>query len=374
MPETAAIEAVVEQHRRMFGEVPQRTVSVPGRVNLMGEHTDYNEGFVLPTAIPQSTQVSASLELGGSGNISVHSSAFDEMAKRALEDTRAGHWSDYSVAAAREVPGLGAANVRLAIDSDVPHGKGLSSSAALLVAIIRVLSELRGIDRGDKNIALSAKEAENNYIGVPCGIMDQMAVAMASRGQALFLDARNLRTELVSLPSSTHVVVVDSGIRRELADGRYAQRREECRAAARALGVPSLRDADATSLRNSSLDSILMRRARHVVTENVRVQAAVQALQNDDAETLGELFTQSHVSQRDDFQVSTPAVDCIVDDAIGCGALGARQTGGGFGGCLAVLVPADRSDDWCDRFADRDNGAEVVAICGRNEEGTGKHG
>lgn len=374
MPETASAEAVIEQHRRVFGEVPQRTVSVPGRVNLIGEHTDYNEGFVLPTVIPQSTHVSASVEAGGTGDISVFSSAFGETAERALKETRADHWSDYAVAAAREVPGLAAAKVRLAINSDVPHGKGLSSSAALLVAIIRVLSSLRGIEKSGRNIALSAREAENNYVGVPCGIMDQMAVAMATVGQALFLDALNLRTELVPLPSKALVVVVDSGVRRELADGRYAQRREECHAAALALGVPSLRHADATRLGNSSMDPVLMRRARHVVTENARVQAAVQALQNDDAETLGELFTQSHASQRDDFQVSTAAVDRIVDDAIRCGALGARQTGGGFGGCLAVLVPADRTDDWRGRFADRDNGAEVVAICRRNEQGAGKHG
>ena len=298
MPETASAKAIVEQHRRVFGEFPQRTASVPGRVNLIGEHTDYNEGFVLPTVIPQSTHVSASVELGGSGILSAYSSAFDELAERALKETRAGHWSDYVVAAAREVPDLAAVNVKLAIDSDVPHGKGLSSSAALLVAIIRVLSEFCGINESGKNIALSAKKAENNYVGVPCGIMDQMAVAMASMGQALFLDALDLRTELVPLPSNAHVVVVDSGVRRELADGRYAQRREECHAAALALGVPSLRHADATRLGNSSMDPVLMRRARHVVSENARVQAAVQALQNDDAETLGELFTRSHASQR----------------------------------------------------------------------------
>lgn len=318
-----------------------RTYRAPGRVNLIGEHTDYHDGYVLPTVIPQRTQVH--LQRRADRRVRAWSTAL----ARQWEEYEAGReaagrgWLDYvqgvTAMLARhgvKVPGF---DVRIA--STVPLGAGVSSSAALEISLLRGLRTLLGLDLDDVTLAKIGQSVETDFVGAPIGIMDQMAASLGRDGEALFLDTRTLEVERVPIPPAIEVVVIDSGIAHTHAGGQYATRRRESYEAAALLGVERLRDVDVTAL--AGLPPVLARRARHIVTENGRVLAAVSALRAGAAKALGELFAASHASMRDDYETSTPEIDLLV--RIGqehADIYGARLTGGGFGGAVVLLARA----------------------------------
>ena len=332
---------VVDAFRRRYGREPDGVFAAPGRVNLIGEHTDYNDGFVLPMAISHSAVVAVgrrrdgqvagwSSQLGDGGSVTVDTD----------EAPRVEGWLAYAAGVAwalRDV--VGAPGLDLVVDSGVPVGAGLSSSAALECAVAIALSELAGVDVDRMALAVAAQRAEHEVVGAPVGVMDQAVSLLAEADTALFLDCRSLTSRLVPFrPYAVElgVLVIDTRVHHEHATGEYAVRRRECEAAASALGLASLRDATAGDVERLPPD--LRRRARHVVTENARVEAAVAALTMDDMAALGPLLRQSHQSLRDDYEVSVVELDTAVAAAVDAGALGARMTGGGFGGSAIALV------------------------------------
>ncbi len=353
----------------LFGRPPEVTESAPGRVNLIGEHTDYNGGYVLPMVIPQRTRVELARREGPL--VRAYSADVDgghdrEQAYSLGQETRRGEWIDYvqgvtSVLARTGAPVQGF-DVR--IDSDVPVGSGLSSSAALSVALLRALRSAFDLSLDDLRIASIGQRAENDFVGVPVGIMDPMVCSLGQEGQALFIDTRTLELEAIPFPPEGAIAVIGSGISHGHAEGEYRVRRDECERAAELLGVVQLRDLGEGDLpRVAALPPPLDRRARHVVTEDARVLAAVTALREGDLEGLGELFDRSHASLRDDYEVSVPEIDLLVELARAEPSVhGARITGGGFGGCVVILT---------DRGAER-GAAERVARAYR--ERTGKDG
>lgn len=319
-------------------------MSAPGRVNLIGEHTDYNGGFVLPAAIPQRTGVELARRPDRLIEVwSANMGPAGEMRTYALgEEAPDGTWIDYVkgitlILSARGLPVSGAS---MRIESAVPEGSGLSSSAALEVSVLRGLRQAFGLELDDVQLAALGQQAENEFVGAPVGIMDQMAAALADETHALFLDTRSLVFERVALPADAELVVINSGIAHRHAGGDYRTRRAECERAAAALGVPQLRDAGAGDLpRVNGLTPPLDRRARHVITENERVLAAVRALRDGDLRRLGALFRESHQSMRDDYDVSIPEINLLVRLADAHEAVyGARLTGGGFGGSIVALA------------------------------------
>lgn len=323
----------------VFGSPPAVYARAPGRVNLLGEHTDYNEGFVLPIAIPQSTRVAMRRAVGPRSR--VHAAAYGRTVEFAPgTDAAADEGNPFAryvsgtlMEAAHE--GLEVPALDIFVVSDVPIGVGLSSSAALEVAVLRALRELLGAEMDDVRIAQVAQRAEIEHAGVRCGIMDQMASSLADTRSALFLDTRTLRRQLVPLPEGSSVLVMDSGVARSLATSGYNQRRAECEAAAAALGVPALRDVDYVSAVEQLADDTLRRRARHVVSENQRVLSAAAGV---DAAGFGQLMNASHASLRDDYEVSVPPVDRLVDLLQQHPAVfGARMTGAGWGGACVAL-------------------------------------
>ena len=331
----------------LYGHLPAVTATAPGRVNLIGEHTDYNDGFVLPAALPLRTTVELSLR--DDLTVRVWSREFAEQGTEmfSLEgSTRTGDWTDYVRGMAWALADEGSLrgfDARVA--SDVPVGSGLSSSAALLVAVGRALRDALHLTLDNVELARTARRAETDFVGAPVGIMDQMACSLADEASALFIDTRSLAYERVPLPPSVAILVIDSGVRHSHVTGDYRLRRDECARAAAALGVESLRDVDEQHLSViAALPEPLNRRARHVVTENARVVAAVAALRSNDPVEVGRLFAASHVSMRDDFEVSTPAVDALVETARSVrGVYGARLTGGGFGGAIVALTEPGRA-------------------------------
>ena len=308
--------------------------SAPGRVNLLGEHTDYNDGFVLPAAIPQHTTVS----LARAERFSMVSEGqrflFD------LETPPAEQPAKYVYGCLKEL-GVAVPPLRIEVTSDVPMGVGLSSSAALEVATLRAVRAFLGLDLDDVRIAQIAQQAEIRHAGVRCGIMDQMASSLAAPGRMLFLDTRTLERRILPLPAGAQVAVVDSGVARSLAASGYNQRRSECEDASRLLKVKALRDATLEHI--EKLPQPLQKRARHVVTENARVLAALEA----DAREFGALMNASHDSLRDDYEVSTPELDELVEALRAqAGVYGARLTGAGFGGaCVALCRDARAAAD-----------------------------
>jgi galactokinase len=316
-----------------FGGAPQVAASAPGRVNLLGEHTDYNDGFVLPTSIPQRTSVAA--RVSREARSRVYSANLNALAEFASAEPPQQQFARYVYGCieqarlhAPDIPAL-----EIYVDSQVPIGVGLSSSAALEVATLRALRELLDLRIDDVVIAQLAQRAEIEYAGVNCGILDQMAASLLDAGSMLYLDTRTLERRLLPLPAATQVLVLDSGVQRSLAGSRYNERRAECEAAARALGVGSLRDAhDVRAIER--LEEPYRSRARHIVTENARVGRAVDA----DAAAFGELMNASHSSLRDDYAVSIPALDRLAallqaDPDV----YGAKLTGAGFGGACVAL-------------------------------------
>jgi galactokinase len=327
----------------LFGRAPAVTAQAPGRVNLIGEHTDYNGGFVLPTAIPQCCQVELAPHPGRTVRAWSTAESRPNIAEYELGTETAGRgWLDYMQGVTRLLSsqGLALSGFDLRVDSAVPLGSGLSSSAALTVSLMRALRQVFALSLDDVAIAQMGQRVENEFVGARVGIMDPMAASLADQGTALFLDARSLEFQRVLLPREADLVVIHSGIAHRLSAGDYNARRGECEEAAQRLGVPQLRDLNHADLpRILALPKPLSRRTRHVVTENDRVLAAVEALRRQDLPGLGKLFAASHASMRDDYEVSIPEIDFLVEIADRDPAIyGARLTGGGFGGAVVMLA------------------------------------
>jgi galactokinase len=331
-------DAPRETFERLFGAPPEVSVSAPGRVNLLGEHTDYNEGFVLPMTVPRALRIEASQFDG----VDAYSEQFGQRIVRDARAGRQGDWADYIVGSVRALADNEAAvrGIRLYMDSDIPMGAGLASSAATEVATLRALNALYGLSLTDLQIAQLAHRVETEFVGVRCGIMDQMVISVGTPNSALFLDTRTLDHEVLVLPPDHRVLTFDSGLPRRLAAVGYNERRRECEQAAALLRVRSLRDLGPADLpRVMELPDPLHRRARHVITENSRTLSGRSALRAGDAQRFGALMAESHRSLRDDFEVSVDVLDQLVEGAIKNGALGAKLTGAGFGGAIVALVP-----------------------------------
>ena len=338
-------QAVSSEFRRRFGSLPDLVLRAPGRVNLIGEHTDYNDGFVLPMAIDRALWIA--LRRRDDEQIHAYSLDLDSevtFSLRALQRESTG-WAEYLKGVAWALQGAG---YRLrgwegVVAGDVPVGAGLSSSAALELVTARAFAAVSGLAWEAKTMARLCQRAENRWVGVNCGIMDQMISASGEADHALLIDCRSLETESVPLPPGTAVVVLDTSTRRGLVDSAYNERRAQCEAAARYFGVPALRDVtiERFEAEGHGLDPVARRRARHVVTENERTLQAAAAMQRGDAAELGRLMNASHASLRDDFGVSSRELDamaaCALDEA---GCYGARMTGAGFGGCAVALIEA----------------------------------
>jgi galactokinase len=342
-------ERVHAEFRRRFGAEPSFLARAPGRVNLIGDHTDYNDGFVLPMAIDR--EVWLAVRPRADRQVAVHSIDFGEDARFALDDggPKRGGWVEYlrGVAWALQDGGRPTAGWEAVAAGDVPVGAGLSSSAALELATARTFAAVTGVVWQPVAMARISQRAENEWVGVNCGIMDQLISAAGAAGHALLIDCRSLETRSVLVPDSIAVVVLDTGTRRGLVDSAYNERRAQCEAAASFFGVPALRDVDVATFdaRQNELDTVTRKRACHVVTENARTLEAAELLERGDVKGVGTLMDQSHISLRDDFEVSRPELDAMVDIARrqpGC--YGARMTGAGFGGCAVALVAREQAD------------------------------
>jgi galactokinase len=323
----------------VFGKPPAVSAEAPGRVNLLGEHTDYNDGYVLPTAIPQTTCVS--IRENGGKQFSLYAAELEHAAEFTMESAPHEHFASYVYGCVRELHDYSFAvpPLDIHISSSIPIGVGLSSSAALEVATLRALRQLFNLPLDDVAIAQLAQRAEIRYAGVNCGIMDQMASSLADTRSLLFLDTRTLQRRLLPLPARAEILVIDSGVARSLAASKYNERRAECEQAARLLGLRALRDVTDTAA-IETLPQPLRRRARHVVSENNRVLRAVESI---DGASFGELMNASHTSLRDDYEVSIRQLDRLVELLqIQCAVHGARLTGAGFGGaCIALCVEGE---------------------------------
>lgn len=351
---------VTEAFNGRFHNPPAFIARAPGRVNLIGEHTDYNDGFVLPMAIDRAIWIAARPR--ADRIVRLHSLDFAETAVFSLDDLQKGTgWAEYvkGVAWALQEAGYAAHGWEGVVAGDVPKGAGLSSSAALELAAARVFQALGGWEWNPAQMALLAQKAENQWVGVNCGIMDQMISAAGQAGHALLIDCRSLATEQVPLPptvdgAQTAVVILDTATRRGLVDSAYNERRRQCETAAAYFGVQALRDVSITDFlaAEDELDPLTRRRARHVVTENLRTLNAAKAMQNADAALLGQLMNESHASLRDDFEVSSQALNVMVQLAQAqAGCYGARMTGAGFGGCAVALVHGEKAEGFATAVA-----------------------
>lgn len=320
------------------------TMRAHGRVNLIGEHTDYNGGWVLPTTIPQYTEVTVSKNVEDSIHLVSHrESGKREGTYKLGKEVRSGTWTDYLQGATKilsEQFELG--GFKANIFSTIPEGSGLSSSAALEMSFLKAVREFFNLPISETELALLGQRIENEFVGARVGIMDQMATSLASEGEALYLDTLNLSFERVPLPlSEIDLLVINSGITHKLSahDGGYNERRAQCEEAAALLGMKTLREATLKDLEMKNLPPLLFRRAKHVVTENGRVHEAVKAIKEKNHRKLGELFSLSHTSMRDDFQVSIPEIDILVRLlSENKEVYGARLTGGGFGGSVVAIT------------------------------------
>lgn len=327
-----------------YGSPPAGVWAAPGRVNLIGEHTDYNQGYVMPFALGQQTLVAATRR--DDERWSVYSTQADRPATFAPPDLIPGMtgWQAYvaGVVWAMREAGHAVGGADLAVDSTVPVGAGLSSSAALECGVLTALADLYDLDLAGMDAALLARRCENEFVGAPTGVMDQAASILGRSEHALFLDCQTLDFSQVPLrleAADSELLVLDTNTPHEHVDGAYADRRQSCEDAAHRLGVASLREVDDLDAALKQLnDPVLRRRVRHVVTENERVLAARDVLADDDLADLGPMLDASHRSMRDDFEITVPTVDLAVETVRSAGAAGARMTGGGFGGCIIALV------------------------------------
>lgn len=343
------ISTLTAEFKRVYARDPGLLVQAPGRVNLIGEHTDYNDGFVLPCAIDFHTLVAVSARqdrwvrvtaLDFAGQVDEFN--LDAPILRSADKP----WVNYvrGVVQVLLAQGMTLSGVDMAILGNVPQGAGLSSSASLEVAVAQAFQSLCNLDHlSPTDLALIGQRAENQFVGCQCGIMDQLISAHGQRGHALLIDCRTLLTQAVPMPPDMAVMIIHSRIQRGLVESEYNSRRAQCEHAARHYGLSALRDLDLAQLESgaSGLDELSYRRARHVVTENQRTLDAAKALAANQLNHLGTLMAQSHASMRDDFQITVPAIDTLVElvqNAIGSSG-GARMTGGGFGGCVVALLP-----------------------------------
>ncbi|MFQ3234721.1 MAG: galactokinase [Paraglaciecola sp.] len=333
-----------------FGTEPQRLFQAPGRVNLMGEHTDYNDGFVLPCAIDYQTLVAATPRDDMLVRVVAadYANAQDQFS---LNDPIGSHptqlWSNYirGVVKHLQLRGLVFKGADLVVSGNVPQGAGLSSSASLEVAIGETFRQLYTLPLSSADVALNGQQAENQFVGCNCGIMDQMVSACGAKHHALLLDCRSLDTQLIPMPTGLDVVIINSNVKRGLVDSEYNTRRQQCEQAATLLGIKALRDISLSELchRKHMLPEVVFSRAHHVVSENERTLLAAEALRRGDAQALSVLMAQSHASMRDDFEITVPPIDFIVATLakyIGQRG-GVRMTGGGFGGCVVALMPTE---------------------------------
>lgn len=353
---STALVSRVEDFSKSLDMAVDGVWSAPGRVNLIGEHTDYNDGFVLPFGIEQRTAVAVGRRddrilrvLSKQSDTAVEVS-LDELSSDVLNG-----WSAYplGVAWALGEAGFdlsGVSGLDLVIDSDVPLGAGLSSSAAIECAVAVALRDVWGFSTTDQELARICQRAENIAVGAPTGIMDQSVSLMAKDGHALFLDCRSLETDAIPFDLQSDgltIVVMDTQVKHSHANGGYSARRASCEKAAEVLGVDALRDATLEQLegKRGEMDDETYRRARHIITENGRVLDTVSALKAEGPRAIGDLLVASHVSMRDDFEISCPELDLAVDTALLAGAVGARMTGGGFGGAAIALVESADADN-----------------------------
>jgi galactokinase len=334
-----------------FGQAPTHFFRAPGRVNLIGEHTDYNDGFVLPCAINYETVLAVQPRNDDqvcaiAADFNEQISTFDLADEISKDD--AAPWSQYvrGVAWALMQRGHKLQGVNIVIAGNVPLASGLSSSASVEVAVGTAFNQLSNLGLDGKTIALVGQQAENDFVGMKCGIMDQYISALGQAGHALLIDCRSLDYQAVPIPPNTAIMIVNSNFKRKglgLLDSEYNTRRRECEEAAAHFGVPALRDVapDVFALHEDELSEMAAKRARHVITENARTEAAADALGKGDLARMSQLMAESHASMRDDFEITVPPIDALVDivaEVIG-DAGGVRMTGGGFGGCIVALVP-----------------------------------
>jgi galactokinase len=357
-------KSVTEQFSKAYGRAPQWLAAAPGRVNVIGEHTDYNDGFVFPMAIDRYTVVAAAPSADGSRTVQLRSTAGDSQAvidlSQPLKPAKKGTWFNYplGVIAGFVARGVSVGGFDALIHSTVPLGGGLSSSAALEVSTATVLEAITGKKLDPVEKALLCQKAEHEYAGMPCGIMDQFISVMGKQDHLLLLDCRSRKTELVPMTdSSVALLITNTNVKHELTGGEYAKRRAQCEEAARILAVPSLRDADADKLERArgKMDPVVYRRARHVISEIERTVHAAEGVRASNWPTVGQLMYASHASLRDDYEVSCPELDAVVDIALSIGpkggVYGCRMTGGGFGGCTVALVQAAQVGAISDRIA-----------------------
>jgi galactokinase len=346
---TALLDRTLAAFRAAFDGEPSCVVQAPGRVNLIGEHTDYNDGFVLPCAIAFGTQIA--MRARSDTTVRIVAADYDNAQDsfrldEPITPRTDAPWANYARGMVRmlQESGMTLLGADLAVAGDVPQGAGLSSSASFEVAIGQAFKALAAsTEPAPAALARIAQRAENEFVGCQCGIMDQLISACGVAGHALLIDCRSLDTTPVPVPADAAVMIVHSRVRRGLVDSEYNTRRAQCQAAARHYRVAALRDLtpDALIDRAAGLDEMTFRRARHVVTENARTLAAAQALQRGDLAALGASMAQSHTSMRDDFQITVSPIDMLVSilDGVIAGRGGARMTGGGFGGCVVALLP-----------------------------------
>ncbi|WP_141674420.1 galactokinase [Gilliamella apicola] len=336
---------------KIFGYKPDTIVQAPGRVNLIGEHTDYNDGFVLPCAINYQTVINCHKRSDNIIRVIAvdYNNQLDEFSlDKPIEKHPEYQWANYVRGVVKYLQKY-ANNIHgidLAVSGNVPQGAGLSSSASLEVALGKMFQVLYDLPLSGTKLALIGQEAENRFVGCNCGIMDQLISALGQAQHALLIDCRTLEGKPVSIPNDLAVVIINSNIKRGLVDSEYNTRRKQCELAAKSLGVKALRDASISDLQKikNTLDPIAYKRAHHVITENERTLQASQALANRDYKLLSTLMAESHQSMRDDFEITVPAIDYLVEiihDVIGEQG-GVRMTGGGFGGCVVALVPKDK--------------------------------
>ena len=342
------IDNVLTIFASTFGYAAAHTIQAPGRVNLIGEHTDYNDGFVLPCAINYQTVVAAAKRDDNivrvvSVDYGNETDEFDITQEITFQENKM--WANYIRGVVKCLIGRGFEfkGADISVSGNVPQGAGLSSSAALEVVIGQTFKELYNLNISQAEIALNGQQAENEFVGCNCGIMDQMVSAEGNKNHAMLLDCRSLETTAVAMPEDMSVVIINSNKKRGLVDSEYNTRREQCEEAARIFGVKALRDVtiEEFNAKAHELDEMVAKRARHVITENDRTEEAAKVLASGDMKRMAVLMAESHASMRDDFEITVKEVDALVDivkNVIGENG-GVRMTGGGFGGCIVALVP-----------------------------------